>query len=66
MNVYKLSMGFDDEDFYNAKRLGLSDSALYKLAGNSIVVNCLYYIFKEVFKEYIVSKENKNTYIKTA
>lgn len=47
-------MGFDDEDFYNAKELGLSDSALYKLAGNSIVVNCLYYIFKEVFKQYIV------------
>lgn len=47
-------MGFDDEDFYNAKELGLSDSSLYKLAGNSIVVNCLYYIFKKVFKEYIV------------
>lgn len=47
-------MGFDDEDFYNVKELGLSDSSLYKLAGNSIVVNCLYYIFKEVFKEYIV------------
>lgn len=45
-------MGFDDEDFYNAKNLGLSDSALYKLAGNSIVVNCLYYIFKNVFKEF--------------
>lgn len=47
-------MGFDDEDFYNAKELGLSDSSLYKLAGNSIVTNCLYYIFKEVFKEYII------------
>ncbi|MDU5208027.1 MAG: DNA cytosine methyltransferase, partial [Clostridioides difficile] len=47
-------MGFDDEDFYNTKELGLSDSSLYKLAGNSIVVNCLYYIFKEVFKKYII------------
>lgn len=47
-------MGFDDEDFYSTKELGLSDSSLYKLAGNSIVVNCLYYIFKEVFKEYII------------
>ncbi|WP_057232312.1 DNA (cytosine-5-)-methyltransferase [Clostridium perfringens] len=47
-------MGFDDEDFYHTKELGLSDSSLYKLAGNSIVVNCLYYIFKEVFKEYII------------
>lgn len=59
-------MGFDDEDFYHTKELGLSDSSLYKLAGNSIVVNCLYYIFKEVFKEYIVNKEEDNTYIKTA
>ncbi len=47
-------MGFDDEDFYNVKELELSDSALYKLAGNSIVVNCLYYIFKEVFKSFEV------------
>lgn len=59
-------MGFDDEDFYYTKELGLSDSSLYKLAGNSIVVNCLYYIFKEVFKEYIINKEEDNTYIKTA
>ncbi|XZN14493.1 DNA (cytosine-5-)-methyltransferase (plasmid) [Clostridium perfringens] len=59
-------MGFDDEDFYRTKELGLSDSSLYKLAGNSIVVNCLYYIFKEVFKEYIINKEEDNTYIKTA
>ncbi|MFH0334544.1 DNA (cytosine-5-)-methyltransferase [Clostridium perfringens] len=59
-------MGFDDEDFYHTKELGLSDSSLYKLAGNSIVVNCLYYIFKEVFKEYIINKEENNTYIKTA
>lgn len=49
-------MGFDDEDFYRTKELGLSDSSLYKLAGNSIVVNCLYYIFKEVFKQHMVEK----------
>ncbi|MGL4850948.1 MAG: DNA (cytosine-5-)-methyltransferase [Clostridium sp.] len=45
-------MGFDDEDFYKVKDLGLSDSALYKLAGNSIVVNCLYYIFDSVFEKF--------------
>ena len=42
-------MGFPDENFYKAKELGLSDSALYKQAGNSIVDNCLYYIFKNLF-----------------
>lgn len=46
-------MGFDDEDIYNAQELGISDSQLYKQAGNSIVVNVLYYIFKNLFKEYI-------------
>lgn len=47
-------MGFKDENFYKSQELGISDSALYKQAGNSIVVNCLYYIFKNLFKEYII------------
>nr|WP_243430944.1 DNA cytosine methyltransferase [Clostridium botulinum] len=47
-------MGFTDEQFDRAKELGISDSQLYKQAGNSIVVNVLYYIFKELFKEYII------------
>ena len=46
--------GFDDEDFYKAKELGVSDSQLYKQAGNSITVNVLYYQFKNLFKKYIV------------
>lgn len=41
-------MGFDDEDFYKAKEV-CSDSQLYKQAGNSIVVNVLEAIFKELF-----------------
>lgn len=47
-------MGFDDEDFQKAQSQGISDSQLYKQAGNSIVVNCLYYIFKNLFKDYII------------
>ena len=47
-------MGFTDEQFDRAKESEISDSQLYKQAGNSIVVNCLYYIFKELFKNYIV------------
>lgn len=46
-------MGFEDESFYKAKALDVSNSSLYKQAGNSIVVNCLYYIFKEIFKNHI-------------
>lgn len=47
-------MGFKDENFYKAKELGLSDSALYKQAGNSIVVNVLHAIFKNLFEEHII------------
>lgn len=43
---YRL-MGFDDEDFDRAKEVN-SDSQLYKQAGNSIVVNVLMAIFKEM------------------
>lgn len=34
-------MSFDDEDFEKAKASGVSNSQLYKQAGNSIVVNVL-------------------------
>lgn len=42
-------MGFSDEDFYKAKNAGISNSQLYKQAGNSIVVPVLESIFKELF-----------------
>jgi DNA (cytosine-5)-methyltransferase 1 len=41
-------MGFDDVDFDRAKNSGVSNSQLYKQAGNSIVVNVLMAIFKEM------------------
>lgn len=49
-------MGFRDEHIDRVKELGVSDSSLYKLAGNSIVVNVLYYIFKNLFKDYIIEQ----------
>lgn len=42
-------MGFTDEDFWKAKNAGVSNSQLYKQAGNSIVVDVLYYIFLELY-----------------
>ncbi len=42
-------MGFSDEDYQACKDAGLSDSQLYKQAGNSIVVNVLMAIFGEYF-----------------
>ena len=43
-------MGYDDEDFYKAKSVGISNTQLYKQAGNSIVVNVLEKIFNNLFK----------------
>ena len=43
-------MGFSDKDFDNVKNKGLPSKALYSLAGNSIVVDVLEAIFKELLK----------------
>lgn len=45
-------MGFDDVDFEKAEKIN-SNTQLYKQAGNSIVVNVLEAIFKELLSEYI-------------
>ena len=43
-------MGFDDTDFYKVKHSGISDTQLYRQAGNSIVVDVLEKIFEKLFK----------------
>ena len=54
-------MGFKDEDYNKAKGVGISNSQLYKQAGNSIVVDVLEGIFKNLFlednKKYITETE---------
>jgi DNA (cytosine-5)-methyltransferase 1 len=42
-------MGFTDEQFDKAQAAGISNSQLYKQAGNSIVTDVLYYIFKNLY-----------------
>ena len=42
-------MGFDDLDFDKASKV-CSETNLYHQAGNSIVVNVIYAILKEIFK----------------
>lgn len=42
-------MGFDDEDYYKAEKVN-SNTQLYKQAGNSIVVDVLVYLFKEILE----------------
>ncbi|MCY8282874.1 DNA (cytosine-5-)-methyltransferase [Bacillus inaquosorum] len=49
---------FDDEDFEKAFAAGISNSQLYKQAGNSITVTVLESIFNELFHTY-VNKESE-------
>lgn len=41
-------MGFTDEDYSRAEATGVSRNQLYKQAGNSIVVNVLEAIFRQM------------------
>lgn len=52
-------MGFGDEDFDKAQAVPTSDTQLYKQAGNSIVVNVLEAVFRNLFG---VEKEKKSWY----
>lgn len=42
--------GFPDEFYYKCKEEGLSDTQLYKQAGNSMTSDVMYYIIKEILK----------------
>lgn len=44
---------FSDVDFNKAKATGISDSQLYKQAGNSITVTVLEAIFKNLLHTYL-------------
>ena len=44
-------MGVDDADIDKMQAAGISNSAQYKLAGNSIVVDVLYHLFRKMFVE---------------
>ena len=41
-------MGFDYSDYEKLKEIGMPETKIYKQAGNSIIVNELYYIFREL------------------
>lgn len=43
-------MDFSDSDFDKAKATGISNTQLYKQAGNSICVGVLYYIYKNLYQ----------------
>lgn len=49
-------MDVEDSDIDKIMNAGISNTQCYKMAGNSIVVSCLYYIFKNLF----IDKSNGN------
>lgn len=44
-------MGVDDNDIDKIQAVGISNSQQYKMAGNSIVVDVLYHLFRKMFCE---------------
>lgn len=44
-------MGVDDKDIDKMQAAGISQSGQYKLAGNSIVVDVLFHLFRKMFIE---------------
>ena len=53
-------MGLNDNDFDSAKAVGLSDTSLYKQAGNGIIINCC-----ELLAEHLYKAQYDNTYVCT-
>lgn len=49
-------MGVDDADIDKIQNCGISSTAQRKLAGNSIVVDVLFHIFRKMF----IEQENEN------
>ena len=49
-------MDVDDSDIEKMKQAGIAKTNLYKLAGNSIVVSCMYHLFRKLF----IEKENES------
>ena len=50
-------MGVNEKNIDKIQAAGISNSQQYKMAGNSIVVDVLYHIFKKMF----IDKEDENT-----
>ncbi|MCI6014475.1 MAG: DNA (cytosine-5-)-methyltransferase [Coprobacillus sp.] len=55
-----LLMGFTEEEYLRAKKLGLSYRKMNKLIGNSIVVNVLVEIFRYLFSKKYIKKGDNN------
>ena len=58
-------MGFTDEDFQALRDIGLSDSAIYHVAGDSIITTCLVGILNPLVNERYEHKNIVDRYVET-
>ena len=58
-------MGFTDEDYQALKEVGLSDSAIYHCAGDSIITTCLVSIFNPLVNERHEHKDIVDHYVES-
>lgn len=56
-------MGFERKDYEAMRKNGMSDSAIYHCAGDSIVVPCLIALFSEFFNDQDKHKEIIEQYV---
>lgn len=56
-------MGFTDEDYEAMRSIGMSDQAIYHMAGDSIVVTVLISIFSELMPLKETNEKIINDYI---
>ena len=52
-------MGFDAQDYKKLKDAGISDTQIYKQAGNNIAVNVAEAIFKELEQAQLLELKNE-------
>jgi len=52
-------MGFNEEDYKKLKDAGISDTQIYKQAGNSIAVNVAEALFNELKKAQLLELKNE-------
>lgn len=57
-------MGFAEEDYQALKDIGLSDSAIYHVAGDSIITTCLVALISPLVNEQNDHIEIINDYVK--
>ena len=58
-------MGFERKDYQALRDIGMSDSAIYHCAGDSIVVTCLMALFGQMLFDEETLKQKIENYVET-